>query len=128
MVAHEAKSAMVHHVYGWVSVIARGGVGRMGELRDDELGTWFDADVCGSLFPEPIPRVSKLTNLSLLSPSLGYSTTLQMTRTRTYMSKPWTTLHPPLVERLSLLQRFSTSRWHRKIGSFGMRGSWRPLL
>ena len=46
-------------------MIARGCVGGVGEPRD---GTWFDADVCGSLFPERIsPCISKLTNLFLFS-------------------------------------------------------------
>ena len=31
--------------------MVRGCVSGMGELRDDELSTWFDADVRGSLLP-----------------------------------------------------------------------------
>jgi importin-5 len=43
----EAKPAMVRRVDGWVSAMVRGCLGGMGELRDDELSTWLDADVRG---------------------------------------------------------------------------------
>jgi len=36
-------------MYGWVSAMVRECVGGIGELRDDELSTWFVADVRGSL-------------------------------------------------------------------------------
>ena len=42
----EAKPAMVCHTGGWVSTIVRGCLGGMGELQDDELASWLDADVC----------------------------------------------------------------------------------
>jgi hypothetical protein len=38
---------MVRRVDGWVSAMVRGCLGGMGELRDDELSTWLDADVRG---------------------------------------------------------------------------------
>ena len=41
----EAKPAMVRRTDGWVSAIVRGCLGGMGELRDDELASWLDADV-----------------------------------------------------------------------------------
>jgi hypothetical protein len=41
----EAKPPIVRRVDGWVSAIVRGCLGGMGELRDDELSTWLDADV-----------------------------------------------------------------------------------
>ena len=41
----EAKPAMVCHTGGWVSAIMHGCLGRMGELQDDELALWLDADV-----------------------------------------------------------------------------------
>lgn len=44
----EAKPAMVRRIDGWVSAIVRGCLGGMGELRDDELSTWLDADVRSS--------------------------------------------------------------------------------
>jgi len=47
----EAKPAMVRRVDGWVSAIVRGCLGGMGELRDDELSTWLDADVRASFIP-----------------------------------------------------------------------------
>lgn len=47
----EAKPAMVRRTDGWVSAIVRGCLGGMGELRDDELGSWLDADVRRSFFP-----------------------------------------------------------------------------
>ncbi|KAH9167134.1 ARM repeat-containing protein [Lactarius sanguifluus] len=40
----EAKPAMVRRSDGWVSAIVRGCLGGMGELRDDELSSWLDAD------------------------------------------------------------------------------------
>lgn len=48
----EAKPAMVRRVDGWVSAMVRGCLGGMGELRDDELSTWLDADVRGSSIPQ----------------------------------------------------------------------------
>lgn len=49
----KATPAMVRCVYGWVtgSAIVCGCVGGMGELRDNELSIWFDADVRGSFIP-----------------------------------------------------------------------------
>jgi hypothetical protein len=41
----EAKPAMVRRTDGWVSAIVRGCLGGMGEMRDDELASWLDADV-----------------------------------------------------------------------------------
>ena len=40
----KAKPAMVHHVDRWVSTIVCGCLGGLGELRDNELSTWLDAD------------------------------------------------------------------------------------
>jgi hypothetical protein len=48
----EARPAMVRRVDGWVSAMVRDCLGGMGELRDDELSTWLDADVRGP-FSEP---------------------------------------------------------------------------
>ena len=47
----EAKPAMVRRTDGWVSAIVRGCLGGMGELRDDELASWLDADVRVSFSP-----------------------------------------------------------------------------
>ena len=41
----EAEPAMVCRTNGWVSAIVRGCLGGMGELRDNELASWLDADV-----------------------------------------------------------------------------------
>ena len=41
----EAKPAMVCHTGSWVSAIMHRCLGRMGELQDDELASWLDADV-----------------------------------------------------------------------------------
>ena len=41
----EAKPAMVRRTNSWVSTIVRGCLGGMGELWDDELALWLDADV-----------------------------------------------------------------------------------
>jgi hypothetical protein len=49
----EAKPAMVRRVDGWVSAVC-GCLGGMGELRDDELSTWLDADIC-SFFANLLP-------------------------------------------------------------------------
>jgi hypothetical protein len=43
----EARPGMVRGVEGWVSVLVRGCLDGMGALRDDELETWLEADVCG---------------------------------------------------------------------------------
>jgi importin-5 len=84
----EAKPAMVRRVDGWVSAIVRGCLGGMGELRDDELSTWLDADVRGSSIPETYislrPRIGQ--PLFLFSQRMTPRTTC----TRTYTSKPWT--------------------------------------
>ena len=66
----EAKSAMVRRVDGWVSAIVRGCLGGMGELRDDELSTWLDADVRGSSIPQPpspFASLNRPTSLLLAS-------------------------------------------------------------
>ena len=41
----EAKLAMVRRTDGWVSAIVRGRLGGMGELQENELASWLDADV-----------------------------------------------------------------------------------
>jgi len=41
----EARPALVRRADGWVSAIVRGCLGGMGELRDDELGVWLEANV-----------------------------------------------------------------------------------
>jgi len=41
----EARPSMVRGVEGWVSVLVRGCLDGMGQLRDDELEAWLDADV-----------------------------------------------------------------------------------
>ena len=38
----EAMPAMDRRTDGWVSVIVRGCLGRMGELQDNELVSWLD--------------------------------------------------------------------------------------
>jgi hypothetical protein len=85
----EAKPTMVRRVDGWVSAMVRGCLGGMGELRDDELSTWLDADVRGSSTPQ--------TYFSSLRPRIGQPLFLFSQRmtprticTRTYTSKPWT--------------------------------------
>ncbi|KAI0032084.1 ARM repeat-containing protein [Vararia minispora EC-137] len=40
----EARPSMVRGVEGWISVLVRGCLDGMGQLRDDELATWLDAD------------------------------------------------------------------------------------
>ena len=85
----EAKPAMVRRVDGWVSAIVRGCLGGMGELRDDELSTWLDADVRDPSIPHIYisslrPRIAQ--PLFLFSQRMTPRTIC----TRTYMSKPWT--------------------------------------
>ena len=64
----EAKPAMVRRVDGWVSAIVRGCLGGMGELRDDELSTWLDADVRGYSIPQTyIPLCLRIALTFLLS-------------------------------------------------------------
>jgi hypothetical protein len=63
----EAKPAMVRRVDGWVSAIVRGCLGGMGELRDDELSTWLDADVRGSFLTPTYTCVPELTSSSSLA-------------------------------------------------------------
>ena len=41
----KAKPTTVHRTNGWVSAIVRRCLSRMGELWDDELASWLDADV-----------------------------------------------------------------------------------
>ena len=41
----EAKLAMVQKVDGWTTAIIRGCLERMGELPDDNLNVWLEADV-----------------------------------------------------------------------------------
>ncbi|KAN0109453.1 Armadillo-type fold [Russula decolorans] len=53
----EAKPAMVRRVDGWVSAIVRGCLGGMGELRDDELSTWLDADPADDPTDDLYPHV-----------------------------------------------------------------------
>ncbi|KAH9996969.1 ARM repeat-containing protein [Russula compacta] len=53
----EAKPAMVRRVDGWVSAIVRGCLGGMGELRDDELSTWLDADPADDPTDDTYPHV-----------------------------------------------------------------------
>jgi importin-5 len=45
----EARPAMVRPVEGWVSIVVRGCLEGMGQLGDDELQIWLDADV-GNFF------------------------------------------------------------------------------
>lgn len=42
----EAKPSMVKQVDGWTAAVVRGCLEGMGELRDDDLGVWLEADVC----------------------------------------------------------------------------------
>lgn len=120
----EAKPAMVRRVDGWVSAIVRGCLGGMGELRDDELSTWLDADVRGSSIPQTYIslRIRIGQPLFLFSQRM----TPRMICTRTYTSRPWTAWHVLLAERLFCPRRSSISRecWHPTIGSFGTQGSW----
>ncbi|KAI0253631.1 armadillo-type protein [Lactifluus subvellereus] len=53
----EAKPTMVRRVDGWVSAIVRGCLGGMGELRDDELSTWLDADPAEDPTDDTYPHV-----------------------------------------------------------------------
>ncbi|TFY78196.1 hypothetical protein EWM64_g5813 [Hericium alpestre] len=53
----EAKPAMVRRVDGWVNMIVRGCLGGMGELRDDELEAWLDADPAEDPTDDTYPRV-----------------------------------------------------------------------
>jgi Importin repeat len=82
----EAKPAMVRRVDGWVSAIVRGCLGGMGELRDDELSTWLDADVRG-----PFSKLASFVPIRLY-PFFFTSQrmTQQTTRILTCTSKPWT--------------------------------------
>ena len=41
----EARPGMVRNVEAWVAAVVRGCLAGMGELRDDELETWLEADV-----------------------------------------------------------------------------------
>ena len=41
----KAKPAMVCHTGGWVSTIMHRCLGGMGELKNDELASWLDANV-----------------------------------------------------------------------------------
>jgi importin-5 len=83
----EAKPAMVRRVDGWVSAIVRGCLGGMGELRDDELSTWLDADVRDSSIPKAYISYLRLRvgqPLFLFSQRMTPRTIC----TRTYTSKP----------------------------------------
>ncbi|KAI9441935.1 ARM repeat-containing protein [Lactarius indigo] len=53
----EAKPAMVRRTDGWVSAIVRGCLGGMGELRDDELSSWLDADPAEDPTDDAYPHV-----------------------------------------------------------------------
>lgn len=53
----EAKPAMVRRTDGWVSAIVRGCLGGMGELRDDELASWLDADPAEDPTDDTYPHV-----------------------------------------------------------------------
>jgi len=53
----EARPAMVRRVDGWVSAMVRGCLGGMGELRDDELSTWLDADPADDPTDDTYPHV-----------------------------------------------------------------------
>ena len=76
----EAKPSMVRRVDGWVSAIVRGCLGGMGELRDDELSTWLDADVR-----------DLISNLALnLILVFSQQKIPQTIRTHTCTNSPWT--------------------------------------
>ncbi|KAI0264225.1 ARM repeat-containing protein [Gloeopeniophorella convolvens] len=53
----EAKPALVRRVDGWVAAIVRGCLGGMGELRDDELGAWLEADPAEDPTDDTYPHV-----------------------------------------------------------------------
>jgi hypothetical protein len=83
----EARPAMVRRVDGWVSAMVRGCLGGMGELRDDELSTWLDADVRGP-FSEPYFFCSPIQLILFLL--ISQRMIPRTIRIRTCTSKPWT--------------------------------------
>ncbi|KAI0314845.1 armadillo-type protein [Amylostereum chailletii] len=53
----EARPTMVRNVDGWVSAVVRGCLAGMGELRDDELETWLEADPAEDPTDDTYPHV-----------------------------------------------------------------------
>lgn len=58
----EAKPNMVKKVDGWTAAVVRGCLEGMGELRDDDLGIWLEADVC---YVSDVSHPSQLFSLTL---------------------------------------------------------------
>ncbi|KAI0061801.1 ARM repeat-containing protein [Artomyces pyxidatus] len=53
----EARPNMVKRVDGWVGAVVRGCLGGMGELRDDELTAWLEADPAEDPTDDTYPHV-----------------------------------------------------------------------
>ncbi|KAI0046306.1 ARM repeat-containing protein [Auriscalpium vulgare] len=66
----EARPSMVRRVDGWVGAIVRGCLGGMGELRDDELQTWLEADPSEDPTDDTYPHVYE-QSLDRLACALG---------------------------------------------------------
>lgn len=66
----EAKPGMVRRVEGWVTAVVRGCLGGMGELREDELEVWLEADPAEDPTDDTYPHVYE-QSLDRLSCALG---------------------------------------------------------
>ena len=118
----KAKPTMVHHTNGWVSTIMHGCLGRMGELQDDKLALWLDANV----------RVLNFDNIDFILRGNSYSQwrTPQTTHTRTCMNNRSTSLHAQWPERWFCQLRSSIflACSRRMIGNSTMLNSWQLPL
>ena len=114
----KAKPAMVRRTDGWVSAIVRGCLGRMGELQDDELASWLDADM----------RVLNFDNIDFILRGNSYSRwrTPRTTRTRTCTNNRLTGLCAQWAERrfCRLHSSIFLACSHRMIGNSAMLNSW----
>lgn len=110
----EAKPSMVKRVEGWTPAIVRACLEGMGELPEEGLETWLEADVCLS------SSFSLGVQIDICLESLPRS--LRMRVTHRFMNSLLTASHVPSEERRSshLLSNISHRCSRVMIGDYGM--------
>lgn len=111
----EAKPSMVRRVDGWTAAVVRGCLEGMGELAEEDMEVWLEADV------RPLTRI-----LSVAHEASSPQKTLRTTTIRMRTNRHWT--GPPLRSAANQCchPHFSIypACWSTMIGDCAMQASW----